>query len=422
MDGVRATINNRKLVFGTNGGVLEGAGMAQATKGKWTGVSAAHNNELTFTLDGASQPPLPAVYKFNKRNQLQVSVVAGGVETAPFTYPGRIEVDSNHRFTYFVIDESGQDTGASFVLNGELAFAANTVNLTMMFADGSETTITGASGIQSLEAAKNHTAGFEADDLLTFHAKTTNVFPEMLEAVTKPAILDFVGSWDVQDGTLVFLSEIKSGASGNAISLGFGGKFKAVTAGFVYFADANGTKAVLNLSGRHTFKGGRGEFAWQTVIGFTEKSFDAKVTVKASTVNSSGQGLSVDGTLALKGGANAAGLSFDLQLQARYEFQAGFLVFKADIQNGIQPSYDLNLTGAFKYTNLNLTFDITYSNSPNARKLTVSVGVQGNRESMIKNLALMLDVSESEAKLKLQLTLEAKIVLKNGVRVKEIPA
>ena len=169
------------------------------------------------------------------------------------------------------------------------------------------------------------------------------------------------------------------------------------------------------------FKGGKGEFAWQTVVGFTETSFDAKVSVKASTVNASGQGFSIDGTLALKAGQGTA-LTFDLKLEARYEFQAGFLVFKADISNGIQPSYDLMLGGAFKYSNLNLTFEINYSNSANARKLVVTVGVQGNRDSMIKNIALMLDISESEAKLKLDLALEAKILLKNGVRVKEIPA
>jgi hypothetical protein len=95
--------------------------------------------------------------------------------------------------------------------------------------------------------------------------------------------------------------------------------------------------------------------------------------------------------LALKG-SQAAGLSFDLKLEARYEFQAGFLVFKADITNGIQPSYDLMLAGAFKYSNLQLAFEINYSNAANARKVVVTVGVQGNRESMIKHLALMLDV------------------------------
>jgi hypothetical protein len=421
MDGVRATVNNKKLVFGTNGDLVDSTGAAEVVKGKWTAASAKKKNEITYTVEGANQPPLAAVYKFNKRNQLQVAVVVGGTETAAFTYPGRIEVDSNHNFTYFVIDADGNDTGVAFVLYGDIEFAEDTVNLTVALADGSETSIAGASGIQSLETAKNHTAGFDADDLLTFHAKTVNVFPGVAEPVTKPALLDFVGSWDVQQGTLVFVSQIKSAPGSRSVSLGFAGKFKAVTAGFVYFADANGTKAVLNLRGRHVYKGGKGDFAWQTVIGFTETSFDAKVTAKASTVNASGQGLTIEGTLGLKGGQNTA-LSFDLKLEARYEFQAGFLVFKADISNGIQPSYDLMLAGAFKYSNLNLTFEINYSNAANAKKLTVVVGVQGNRDSMIKHVALMLDISESEAKLKLELTLEAKIVLKNGVRVKEVAA
>jgi hypothetical protein len=420
MDGIRATINRQKLVFGTTGEVVDGAG-GDTVRGKWTATSATQTNEIGYTLDGEDEEPLQAIYKFNKRNQLTVSVVSGGTESAAFTYPGRIEVDSNHNFTYFVIDSDGNDTGASFVLYGGIEFAEDTVNLTITLADGSETSIAGASGIQSLEAAKNHTAGFDADDLLTFHAKTVNVFPGEDEPVTKPAILDFVGSWDVQAGTLVFLSEIKSAPGNQAVSLGFAGKFKAVTAGFVYFADAGGTKAVLNLRGRHVFKGGKGDFAWQTIVGFTETSFDAKVIVKASTVNASGQGFTIDGSLALKGGPGTS-MSFDLKLEARYEFQAGFLIFRADISNGIQPSYDLMLGGSFKYSNLNLTFEVNYSNTANAKKLVVAVGVQGNRDSMIKNIALMLDISESDAKLKLDLSLEAKILLKNGVRVKEIPA
>jgi hypothetical protein len=421
MEGLRATVGSRRLMFATNGDLIDTTSAAPAVKGEWTATSGRKQNEISYTIDDAKQPPLAAVYRFNKRNQLQVSLVAEGFETTAFTYPGRIEVDSNHNFTYFVIDSEGDDTGAAFVLYGDIAFAEDTVNLTVTLADGSVTSITGASGIQSLETAKNHTAGFDADDLLTFHAKTVNVFAGVDEPVTRPAILDFIGSWDVQDGTLVFLSQIKSTPGSKEVSLAFAGKFKAVTAGFVYFADANGTKAVLNLRGRHVFKGGKGEFTWQTVIGFTESSFDAKVMVKGSTVNASGQGLTIDGTLALKGGKNTA-LSFDLKLEARYEFQAGFLVFKADISNGIQPSYDLMLAGAFKYSNLNLSFQIDYTNAANAKKLTVTVGVQGNRDSMIKNLSLMLDISESEAKLKLELTLEARIVLKNGVRVKEIAA
>src|SRR5882672_2962941 len=102
MEGARATVNNKKLVFATNGDLVDTTGADEAVKGTWTAGSAQKKNEIGYTLDGANQPPLAAVYKFNKRNQLQVSV-GGGTATTAFTYPGRIEVDSNHNFTYFVI-------------------------------------------------------------------------------------------------------------------------------------------------------------------------------------------------------------------------------------------------------------------------------------------------------------------------------
>jgi hypothetical protein len=419
MDGVRITCNNRKLLFATTGDLVDVTDNIELVKGKWTAESAGHDNQIRYTLDGADQLALKAVYVLNKRNQLQVSLMNAETKSKAFTFPGRIEIDSNHNLKYFIIDSMGQDTGAFFVLYGDVSFAEATVNLIIMLNGGGTTTITGASGIQSLETMKNHAAGFDADDLLTFHAKTVNVFEGVADPVTKPAILDFIGSWDIQDGSIVFLSQIKANPGANEVNIGFAGKFKAITAGFVYFADANGSKAVLNIRGRHVFKGGAGNLAWKTTIGFSETSFDSQVSVKSYIPLPGSQSLSIDGNLAIKGSKGQA-LMLDLSLQARYEFQAGFLVFKADITNGIQPSYDLMLAGDFKYSNLNLTFQINYTNSGNANKLAVEVGVKGNRDSMIKNIALMLDISESAAKLKLDMTIEAHIVLKNGVRVKKV--
>lgn len=419
MEGIRVTVDGKKLLFAGTGEIVDVSGSGEQIKGKWTAESKEKDNRVRYSIDGVEQPPLPAVYKLTKRNQLQVSLGGDATASKAFTFPGRIEIDSNHEFTYFIIDSTGKDTSAFFALYGSISFAENTVNLVISLTGGGEATITGASGIQSLETAKNHSAAFDADDLLTFRAKTVNVIEGVSEPITKAAIIDFVGTWDVEDGTLVFLSEVKSAPDGNTVNLGFGGKWKAVTAGFVYFADSKGTKTVLNLRGRHVFKGGKGNLTWQTSIGFSETSFDAEVSVKSFVPLSSGQGLTIDGGLTLKSAKNET-LTFDLSLQARYEFQNGVLIFKADVSNGIQPSYDLMLAGDLHYSNLHLNFQINYSNSANAKKLAVTVGVQGSRESMIKNVALMLDISESEAKLKLDLTLEARIVLKNGVRVKEL--
>jgi hypothetical protein len=419
LEGLRFTAAGRKLLLATTGDLVDVAGTAEKVVGKWVAQSTQKDNQIRYTVDGAAQAPLKANYSFTKRNQLQVSVTSDG-SASKFVFPGRIEVDSNHDFKYFIIDSKGEDTSAFFVLYGEFSFADTTVSLTIKLTGGGVTAVTGASGSQSLETVKNHMAGFDADDLLTFHARTVNVFDGVLEPVSKLAILDFLGNWDIQDGTIVFVSQVRSSPGSREVNLGFAGKFKAVTAGFVYFADASGAKAVLNIRGRHTFKGGAGSLAWNTVIGFSEKSFDAQVSVTGFVPLESGQSLTIDGKLAIKGGGGKQ-LSLDLSLQARYDFEAGLLVFRADIATGgLQPTYDLMLAGAFKYSNLNLTFQIQYTNTANAKKLTVAVGVQGSRDSMIRNLALMLDVSESEAKLKLNLTIEARIVLKNGVRVKEL--
>jgi hypothetical protein len=416
MDGLRITVNSRRLLFASNGNVADTAD--EQVKGAWTAESQQQQNQIRYTLGGAEQEPLKARYAFTKRNQLQVTAGDGAV-SGKFVFPGRIEIDSNHNFRYLVIDAQGKDTGAVLVLYGDISFAEDTVNLNIALAGGGSAVVTGASGIQSLEAVKNHSAAFDADDLLTFHAKTVNVFDGVQDPVVKPAILDMVGSWTIQGGTVAFLSQVKSAPTGNTVNIGFAGKFKAVTAGFVYFADRDGSKAVLNIRGRHVYKGGAGELSWQTTIGFSEKAFDAQVNVRSFTPISSSQSLTIEGTLAVKG-EKSKSVSFDLSLAARYEFQGGFLVFKANISSGIQPSYDLMLMGDFQYSNLALTFQIAYSNAANARRATVDVGVRGNRESMIRMIALMLDVSESDAKLKLDLTLEAHIVFKNGVRVKEV--
>ena len=90
MDGVRATVNGKKLVFASSGDLADTD--RRRRSGGRTLDRRVHQEEERdhHTIDGASQPPLPAVYKFTKRNQLQVSVVVGGAETAAFTYPGRI--------------------------------------------------------------------------------------------------------------------------------------------------------------------------------------------------------------------------------------------------------------------------------------------------------------------------------------------
>jgi hypothetical protein len=140
----------------------------------------------------------------------------------------------------------------------------------------------------------------------------------------------------------------------------------------------------------------------------------------ASTTNfANGEKLAVEGTLDIEHGA-AQRLTMDLKLEATYSFQGGTLVFKADIQEGgVTPSYDLMLQGNFVYDNLKITFTADLGSAAGAPNVTVSVGIEGNRQSMIQNLQLILKVNRSAAAAQLSLSFTARLHFVNGRRVIE---
>lgn len=421
MQGLPINVAGRDLLFAIDGNVMD-AGM-QAVIGAWNSESPQKDNEIGYTADGAAQIPLAAKYSFNDSNQLQVQLAnADGSLTDAVTLVGGIEIDDDHDLNYILLDNAGNKTGAKLTIYGDLQFAQDTNNLTIALAGGGRAAIQGLNGVQSLQAEKNHIAAFRADDLLIFHAETDNDVgqPDLLVV---PAKIDFVGNWDIQQGRLVFMSNIKSSSDSNQVSIGFAGKLAGVTAGFVYFADADKTQVALNITGQHVFKADKSEtdLSWQSSIGFTGKTFSAQVNVDSVTNFVGGQSLSIKGSLTLQQ-ANGEQLEMDLSLEAQYSFDTNnILIFKAAISEGSTPSYDLMLQGTFKYSNLNMTFTAEYTNKAGATDLTVSVGITGDRNSMIQKLALVLDVSESEAKLKLDLTFEVHLQFADGVRVKTKP-
>ena len=104
------------------------------------------------------------------------------------------------------------------------------------------------------------------------------------------------------------------------------------------------------------------------------------------------------------------------------QFERGILVFRANIaSDGIQTSYDLMLEGTFRCKNMKLEFALRLSNKAGAKQIQVQIGIEGSTESVIKNLALLLDISEYEASLKLTLSIEVRMRFVDGVRVRELP-
>jgi hypothetical protein len=187
----------------------------------------------------------------------------------------------------------------------------------------------------------------------------------------------------------------------------------------VYFSDGSRTTIALNISGSHQRTSGKGttNVKWETSIGFSEKKFEAAVKVKASHNFPSGQALTIEGDLKLKKGAKE--FTFDLSLDAVYEFKDGVLVFTADIKNGVQPSYDLGLEGDFTYRNLKIIFKAHVSSVAGSKEVAVSVGVEGNEKSIVKHLSVILNISQSEARAKVSLDvlIEARLRFVNGNRV-----
>ena len=61
-------------------------------------------------------------------------------------------------------------------------------------------------------------------------------------------------------------------------------------------------------------------------------------------------------------------------------------------------------------------------NTPRTRAasdIKVSLGITGDRNSIIKNISLVLDISEADAKLQLNLSFDVRLRFADGVRVKE---
>jgi hypothetical protein len=420
MEGIQVTAAGKKLLFTATGDVADASVAPPVIRGSWQATSAAKDNTIGYSVDGVAQPPLAAVYRFTPDNQLSVAL-QGDAASAACVFPGMIEVDRNHDFVYHVIDSTGAETGARFALYGDIKFEESTNDLVVHLTGGGEAHVLGDTGTQSLEAARNHSASFRGEDLLTYHSSTINQFPGQQDPIVKPAVLDFAGGWDVQDGSVVFLSEVKSSGGTQAVTLGFGGKFKGVTAGFVYHVDGDSPDIALNISGQHVFRSDRAttSLAWETTIGYSAKSFSAQVKVESSTSSAQGQTLSVKGLLHIEHGT-AAPLQLDLELEAKYTTRNGELIFRANVQDdGIQTAYDLMLQGSFAYSNLKLTFTADFGNAAGANRVAVSVGIEGNRQSMIQNLKLILNISNTDAAAQVNLSFEARMRFVNGHRVIE---
>jgi hypothetical protein len=417
------SIGGKNLVFLPNGDVAVSAGGAQTVRGAWrTAVMGPErqDNKIRYTLDGADQAPLQALYTFSLANQLQLTLQAdGGQESALETLLGGIEIDDGHHLSYSLIDASGNALNKSItVYGGNFRFEDGTSNLLMDLANGGQVSISGDSGINSLEAAENRVAGFNASDLLRFHASTDNTLADG-SVTTIPAKLSFIGTWDIQNGGLVFLSKVTGDITKPDVHIGFAGKIGAITAGFVYFADSGGMQVGFNISGQHVWKAGNttDTLNWASSIGFSQNTFSAQADFDLNSLTRSGRGFSLNGNLKIQQPVGGP-LALDFALKGQYKWHNNLLTFQADVTDVAGAvSYDLMLEGTFKLSNGTIQFDVKFSNVAGASSFTLDLNVQGDKTNLVQALSVHLQITQSQAGTMIDATAEVKLQYVKGVGV-----
>ena len=417
MDGLQLTVGNETRVFLPTGDVGVLSGGQTTLSGKWRSNSLADepkDNQIRYTFNGADQPAVPVRYSFDDNNQLVAVIPAaanGGSDSSPFAFLGTINIDGTFDLVYALMDDEGNDINNSITLYGCISVDPNTNNLIVDLGSAGKTQIIGASGLQSLEAGRNNLAEFAGDDLLRFSAVTTNMLKDGSAAQTL-ANINLPGSWDIQQGKLVFVSQVKGGT----LEIGFGGTYKGVTVGLAYFAGPNCNEFAFNINGKHTWDNGSSA-NWLFSLGYSGKTFTA--TLSGQSVIKTGNGtFTISGKTSL---VNADGKpTFDLNLDVAYKWQQGFLHFTADVAStGGGLSYNLGLEGNFVYKGGTLSFQIKFSDNAPDASLQFNLNFAGGKDSLIQSLSLVLNVSPGQVDL--TFSFEVKLSWEDGKLKKSDP-
>jgi hypothetical protein len=418
MDGPVIAIAGQDLKFGIDGNVADNA--TGTVLGAWTSVSDPGDNKIRYQAGGVDQPALTANYSFgsdlDNSNQLQMQLATadGATTSDTFAFVGGIEIDQDQKLNYFLVDNTGARTGVSLTLYGGLSFSQAEDNLVIALTGGGTAEVEGLGADGFLQAKQKDLATFNGDDLLEFTAQTTNTIPGAENALLVDAVIKFYGNWDIKDGALVFMSNIQTSAAGKQIEIGFAGKVKGVTMGFAYFSGEGNTDLTFNITGSHVFKSGA-QAAWTSSIGFSNKSFDATVSVSAT---SAGKRLTLSGKLSLKNADGTSQPDLDLELEAEYDFdEHHVLKFMARVDEGSPtPSYNLQLTGTYKYASLNLTFSMDF-NDKNGQEINVAIDITGDRNSIIQSFKLIFNFTDEQATESLSLSFSARVKFADGIKV-----
>lgn len=418
MDGLQLNVGGETRVFLPSGDVGVLSNGQTTPKGKWRSNALADepkDNQIRYTFDGADQTAVPVHYKFDDNNQLVAVIPAaanGGSDSSPFAFMGTINIDGTFDVVYSLMDDEGNDINNSITLYGSITVDSSTHNLNVDLGDAGKTQITGANGLQSLDAARNSLAKFDGDDLLQFSAVTTNMLKDGSAAQTL-ANISLPGTWNIQQGNLVFVGKVE----GKTIEIGFAGTYKGITVGLAYFGGPDSNEFAFNIHGQHTWDNGSSA-NWNFSLGYSGTTFTANLSGQ-SIIKKGNNTFTISGKTTL---VKAEGQpTFDLQLDVAYQMDKnGFLHFTADIgSQGGNLSYDFGLEGNFVYKGGMLAFQIKFSNKEADPSLQINLTFTGGKDSLIQTIAVIINVSPD--KVDLTFSFQVKLSWEDGKLKKNAP-
>jgi hypothetical protein len=421
----------QKHIFQPDGKVaVLAANGTRSVKGTWRSEAQANEtkeNVFRYDIDGKAQKAVTVRYGFNEFNQLTSSIPAasnGGVDSEPCVFPGQILIDDAHDLVYSILTPDGTVANHKITVYGDLHFTEDLSNLAIEMRDGTRAEIKGEkglTGVAMLKAEKNLVQEFKADDLLRFIAFTRNDLNTSAVRVPKKAQIEFVGKWDVNPdtGQLVFHSKITGDLTKPDVSIGFAGTVKAVSAGFAYFADKNGTQLAFNIKGQHRWNSTTAK--WELSLGHSQRKFQATFDGKIEKTTKEGQVFVLAGKMSLEH-EQGKSTTLDLKVEGSYQFNKNNkLTFIVNVQTSNGPlTYDLMVEGKFAFKGGTLTFQVRFNNKgTGGAKATIELAFKGNHASLIKTLSLVLDITPDKVKINFEFEMRMRWV--DGVLVKDPP-
>ena len=419
----------QKHIFQPDGKVaVLAANNTRTVKGTWrTEAQPAETKEsvLRYDIDGKAQPAVAVRYGFNEFNQLTAVIpgVNGGADSETCVFLGQIQIDDAHDLVYSILTPEGTSGNQKITVYGDLHFTADTSNLVIEMKDGTKAEIKGEKGpggVAMLKAEKNLVQEFKADDLLRFIAFTRNDLNTSANRVPKKAQIEFVGKWDVNpnSGQLAFMSKITGDLTKPDVAIGFAGTVKAVTVGFAYFADKEGTQLVFNIKGQHRWNATTAK--WELSLGHSERKFQATFEGQISKKTKDGEFV-LGGKMTLEH-EQGKSTNLEFKVEGSYQFNNNNkLVFVVDVQtsNG-KLTYDLMVEGRFAFKGGTLSFQVRLNNKgTGGAKTTIELAFKGNKDSLVKTLSLVLDITPDKVKLNFEFEMRMRWV--DGVLVKDPP-